>query len=373
MKDQYRRKLQVPGTGQSLGFIALLLLLSVKFVDILSCSGGWMESTQHDTAAFNLQTKTIFIDMRFPTNRPIGLNKRACLRDCSDLELRILSRQHCFSGYTFPEKKALVFTRHHIVDWNFHPSFPRSRPNRWWVEIQPVDRQSIPPIPHSFKEFSTIRDENDVPLYFERWQRMKPFRLQNERQVVLWRPGNAFVRTAVLVIVGEHFSFCVDRDYSSATNILNVLSNDRESRGHACRGGGGLFVDFLLDSNGRSAENDYLIRQAAEDYLSLIGDYGIIGSDGEANGGSNMWQIVKSTHPWREGRSLIRPGDISWKEEGVVASDAVATDMVISWADLGDWEVFESSLKISELEQLFQMREFCNFNRSKLYLKYFLT
>lgn len=74
-----------------------------------------MESTSKDTAAYNLQASAIFIDMRFPTARPDFLKFKASLCDLSDRELRIISRQHCFAGYTLPEEHH-VFTRHHIID-----------------------------------------------------------------------------------------------------------------------------------------------------------------------------------------------------------------------------------------------------------------
>ena len=83
----------------------------------------------------------------------------------TDVELRYLARQHCFSGYSLPSKEGRFqyFTRHHIIDWNFHPSFPRPRPNKWWVEL---DRANAPC--QSFKEFTPFaRDDNNVPVFRE--------------------------------------------------------------------------------------------------------------------------------------------------------------------------------------------------------------
>lgn len=133
-------------------------------------SGGWMESTDGDTESFNLQTPSIFIDMRIPTARPtLRLRMRQQLSECSDYELRMLARQHCFSGYSFVEPKkvngATVFTRHHIIDWNFHPAYPRNRPNRWWVETKPAAIDGNDVATESFKEFSVIRDQHNVPVY----------------------------------------------------------------------------------------------------------------------------------------------------------------------------------------------------------------
>lgn len=136
-------------------------------------SGGWMESTDGDTESFNLQTPSIFVDMRIPVSRPtLRLRMKQNVSECSDHELRLLARQHCFSGYSYLEDsagKATVFTRHHIIDWNYHPAYPRSRPNRWWVETKPVANSnkdsSSGDATESFKEFSVIRDQYNVPVY----------------------------------------------------------------------------------------------------------------------------------------------------------------------------------------------------------------
>lgn len=134
-------------------------------------SGGWMESTDDDTESFNLQTPSIFIDMRIPVERPtLRIRMRQNLGECSDFELRMLARQHCFSGYSYleaPKDGTPVFTRHHIIDWNLHPAYPRSRPNRWWVETKAISKDSKGTVgaTESFKEFSVIRDQYNVPVY----------------------------------------------------------------------------------------------------------------------------------------------------------------------------------------------------------------
>ena len=71
------------------------------------------------------------------------------MHDLSIDELRVLSRQHTFAGYSRPEEEGklgngmgggeviadpLVICRRHAIDWNYHPDFPRSRPNKWRVE-----------------------------------------------------------------------------------------------------------------------------------------------------------------------------------------------------------------------------------------------
>lgn len=66
-------------------------------------TGGFLESTEADTEAYNLQTPSLFIDMRFPKARPSSLSHRKSLEDCDVEDLRALGRQHCFAGYSLPE------------------------------------------------------------------------------------------------------------------------------------------------------------------------------------------------------------------------------------------------------------------------------
>ena len=144
-----------------------------------------------------------------PPARPIklttpfrpDLSAAAGLHELSTDELRALSRQHAFAGYSRPEyltggvgtggqgeggsgvcggtddgresaaegggrvvADPLVICRHHAIDWNYHPNFPRSRPNKWRVEMGPQGE--------SFKEWGWALDEHGQSIYFERWQRL---------------------------------------------------------------------------------------------------------------------------------------------------------------------------------------------------------
>ena len=246
-------------------------------------SGGFEEDADAQTTAYNLQTPSLFIDMRFPVARPTAtLQARKSVQACSDEELRYLARQHCFSGYSLPSKEGQFqyFTRHHIIDWNFHPSFPRPRPNKWWVEL---DQEDAPC--QSFKEFSFSRDNNNVPVYFERWARIRgdsngkcylALRRKTGCPHEAVRRGKVPERDALLVVVGSHFALAVDRQYPIPTF-------------EGAKGPGGpALVDHAV------AQGD---REAAEQYLSLEGSYGTV--DG--------WVVKHSTHPWKEGERLLNP------------------------------------------------------------------
>jgi hypothetical protein len=301
-------------------------------------AGGWDESGDIDTSAFNLQTPSIFIDMRFPNARPKSFVKKRGFADFTMLELRMLARQHCFAGYTLPdENNPSIFTRHHIIDWNFHPSFPRARPNKWKVQIK-SDKSS-------FKEFSVATDEDNIPVYFERWSRIpndsegfKYFaarRLSSRYSSLLSGTDQSNrMRDAVLVIVGNHFALAQDR--------AKPFPLFRGSSGP----GGPALVDYAAELQDRAS---------IEEYLQLQGSYGTI-SNLDNN---KKWIIQKSTYPWLEGSVLLRPGDVSFTlVNGSVRRDRGSSYvppfeyMKMFWGN-EEWLIFECSFSFYELQSLF--------------------
>jgi hypothetical protein len=359
-------------------------------------AGGWKESSSHDTVVFNLQTPSFFIDMRIPNLRPSEQLKHInSAKDCTDHQLRVLSRQHCFAGYTLHElpsdvpsplldPSTPIFTRHHVIDWNYHPVFPRPRPNRWFVEIN-ADHSS-------FKEICPIRNENQVPIYFERWQKHLPLTNEESKYLALrkHRPcpkalaaeGRVATKAervdAVMVIVGCHFALCVDRDYDM---LLQYLQTRGDEVKNGCKGGGGMFVDYLLQQNQNAKEEDNeelktLKRQLAEEYVSLQGCYGMITTN--ASTGVYEWRIIKSTFPWLEGKMLFQDDDyfdfdgIGGMNSSVFGfvgnSNGTATGAAsLRWSRtslrkeheccLGSWEVLENNYPVEELESLFPGRK----------------
>lgn len=280
-------------------------------------AGGWLESGEADTVAYNLQTPSLFADIRFPTTMPGNIAYRGSLSQCTDEELRYLSRQHCFAGYSLldkaEDKKNGQFTRYHIIDWNYHPSFPRPRPNRWRAECNEDNS--------SFKEYSVAKDDHGVPVYFERWARY-PNDSNGQKYLVAWssrsNPSSPAARESLLIIVGQHFAFVRDR------------SVPFPSFQGATGPGGPALVDFALNNN---------MREEAEAYLDLEGSYGRIRSD-------LTWIIERSTHPWRSNTPLFNSGDITLiVENGKISA--------LQWLKL-EFVLFECSFTNVELGMLFK-------------------
>ncbi|KAL1523150.1 hypothetical protein AB1Y20_018105 [Prymnesium parvum] len=228
--------------------------------------GGGDRTTDADEACFNLQTPTIFIDLRIPTSRP---SFRGCgrLEDLSAAELRQLARQHVFCGYTLAHGD--VCTRHHALDWNF-VGVPRSRPNKWTVA--PLQGAT-----DAWVEASFALDDAGAPYYTECWERLT--RGSPADGVVLaMRAAPESLRDSFVVIIGDHFSYIRARP-QPASQV----------------GGASSLVDLVDDAVNKGD------RTLAESFLSLEAGHGTI---------SSGWMIDASIHPWQQGTRFLNPTDI---------------------------------------------------------------
>jgi hypothetical protein len=337
-------------------------------------AGGWQESSFNDTEAYNLQTPSLFIDMRFPLKRPTKLlSIKKDLNDCSSIDLRVLARQHCFSGYSLPEtlpieqypldtKEFPIFTRHHVIDWNLHPQFPRNRPNRWWIEVNDVNKEGK----GSFKEHSIIRNKaTNLPVYFERWARIPPYPHQRIKYFAARKlRRNVTDRDCVLIVTGMHFAIVIDRDMSAATALFKDKARMEHLLQH-CGGGGAAYVDYLLNSELHDTDTLNLHMNSARSYLDLEGSYGLIQETNSSVPNrmiQSSWQIRRSTHPWKENHSLFCAEDAVTFEFPNLTMDAIPTKMIwsgrgsepsLSLHRYGEWEIFECSFSKEDLLQIF--------------------
>ena len=294
--------------------------------------GGWEFSTDQQEECYNLQTHSLFIDLRLPNNR---FKRRAAaaaaaaavvggLEDLSPYELRLYARQHIFAGYTqqqqqqqqaadqmstaatagkIPDKYyPLVCTRHHCIDWNFTGT-PRNRPNKWYVEpINPNnDLQN-----NSWKEWAYATDPHGQHYYCELWERLRDEQQDhnnnnNDRPVIALRRKANNERDGVLIIVGDHFNFCFGR---------------KQAPNQTC--------SSLTEAVDAAVEKGDL--DTARRWLSIEGGHGRI---------STGWKIDAAVNYWVEGTAL-------WKKEQIdVVPDG--DNLTVVW-DGRPWEVFESNL-----------------------------
>ena len=153
-------------------------------------AGTWDHTTDADESVFNIQTGTLFVDIRIP-NVPPRLLRRlkdaGSISDLSDEDLRLFARRHAFGGYARIDNEGRplrpaalggreggrlqpICTRHHIIDWNYLSSRPRDRPNKWWIELP--HNEASGKRSDAWKELSYATDDFGQHYYHERWERI---------------------------------------------------------------------------------------------------------------------------------------------------------------------------------------------------------
>lgn len=341
--------------------------------------GGWEHSTARDEQVFNLQTPSLFIDLRLPTTRLRSIDRPHVtgLNDLDTRDLRRLARQHVFGGYTVmngvddqgvkgaattttttttttvKEKIPydLVCTRHHVMDWNF-VGRPRNRPNKWYVEL-PIedDVNDHDTTTNMWKEWAYATDDHGQQYYCEQWERFvmsNPLDRSNKKNnipMIALRKA-AFTGGSVgsgstsndglLIVMGSHFNYLID---------------DRTPRVAALELQNSVVCSSLVETVDQCLDENNV--EAARAWLSLRGGHGYITiKDG--------WKVDAATEFWSEGRPLFATRE----EIHVVvetASPSSSNDTKHSWKDdahvrwKGDrWEIFECNLSSAqELQDLF--------------------
>lgn len=147
-------------------------------------AGSGDRTTDADEVVRNLQTPSIFVDLRIPRQRP----RAASLETCSDWELRALARQHAFAGYSAFRAEHCV--RHHFHDWNYVGT-PRTVPNKWRIEGHGS----------RWTEWSWATDAHGQSYYLEQWQRLE----DAADSLALVAEG------IVVVVVGDHLNYVRNR------------------------------------------------------------------------------------------------------------------------------------------------------------------
>ena len=240
-------------------------------------AGGGLRSTDDDEMCCNLVTRSLFIDIRVPTLRDVVLSHIAWdeiasaeragvdrpLATLSDLDIRLLARQHAFGGYGLCAQAATLdsfkqpseeftCTRHHVIDWNFVGAL-RPRPNKW--RVRPTDAQQLATLASAdgggggrhlagtgallvdgrrdgacddWLELSFADDDGGLPYYYERWQRHDGGEGEQTLALRLRRltagrcssgggggeqdaSSDDAARDALIVVVGDRFGYLISR------------------------------------------------------------------------------------------------------------------------------------------------------------------
>lgn len=269
--------------------------------------GGFEHTTCHDEDVFNVQTNTLFMDMRIPRLGSKLLGDLKGFEGMSDEQMRLFARRHAFAGYTRLEyvNNRPVCARHHCIDWNF-VGVPRPRPNKWFVEMN--DDQSL------WKELSYAKDDHGQHYYWEQWERYSRdgggdglvLALRKEKTETDKRDG-------ILVVVGDHFNYIFGREEIGLEKSYGKSATVD-------------IVDAALEEGDRAT---------ATNLLSIDAGHGSI---------SEGWVIDSALQHWKEGSGLFNTVSI----EGTLD-----TSIKIS-IDQCPWKVYECNINLGDLRNIFQ-------------------
>ncbi|KAL7470203.1 hypothetical protein ACHAXS_010436 [Conticribra weissflogii] len=294
-------------------------------------TGKWEHSTDADELVYNIQTGTLFVDLRIPTSKPISkweslgevlrgstkwLDSRQILESMTSEDLRLYSRQHVFGGFSVLTKesstnklhlmnKLPICTRHHCIDWNYIRNKPRPRPNKWYIE-ENTEKEGYC---NMWKEWSYSCDENGQCYYWEKWDRVegdetgKGLRLALRKRVPEKNAANVN-SDGILVVVGDHFNYILARQftgheasYPQANNLVEV-------------------VDYAIENGDR---------QTAISFLTLDGGHGTI---------SSGWKIDTAIQPWRHNMNVFDCIGLNTRE-----SDRHKVKVAANGPNFFDWQV----------------------------------
>mmetsp|Transcript_28857 Transcript_28857/g.59231 ORF Transcript_28857/g.59231 Transcript_28857/m.59231 type:complete len:441 (+) Transcript_28857:94-1416(+) len=309
-------------------------------------TGKWEHSTDSDEVVYNIQTGTLFVDLRIPRSKPIVLwenlgkglggstnwqDSRQILESMTDEDLRLYSRQHVFGGFSVLTKesstneshlmkKLPICTRHHCIDWNYVPNRPRPRPNKWYIEEKPEEEGHC----NEWKEWSYSCDENGQCYYWENWDRVEGdekgegLRLALRKRVPEKEATNNSL-DGILVVVGDHFNYILSRQLTGRETSYPQVNNLVE------------MVDNAIENGDR---------HTAVSYLTLDGGHGTI---------SSGWKIDTALQPWRHNMNVFDcVGSVDSKSNGLKVKIAADGPSFFEWEVLiGQtvWDIYESSFK----------------------------
>jgi hypothetical protein len=215
---------------------------------VLSFGGA---DPDYSTRVFYVQTPTLFGDIRIPESRP-DLSNAHCLEDLHDTELEELATQEGFAGH--------VEIADNVVTWQRE------------IDFQPPT--GIPDTGQCTVDKQYMIETGIHADYSEKWQRID----DGDGQFLAMQTEGDEGRVAnqILVVAGDHFLYARGRKHSlEPAKSLNHLFQIK---------------DFTREQ---------MIR-----YLDCEFSYGRVRS------GTEPWEIFLSTLPFKEGQTLIAPGEM---------------------------------------------------------------
>jgi len=334
--------------------------------------GEWEYTTDKDEDTFNIQTKSLFIDIRIPkvaksilqqqiprrkqyvfnkgnTNMNFDyrfyyivdspdINNSTIFHSWTTRQLQLYARRHAFAGYTLQElhppnnnnnntlsnHPRMICTRFHCIDWNFI-GIPRSRPNKWYVQIHTTDHHH-----KIWRELSFATNEDGQHYYMEQWERYDGDGDGQDVVIALrrkWIQDHPVMsRDAILLILGDHFAMIQGRRGMLPYPLQQYNNNNNNLYSKATLVD---LIDVALENGNRDIVKYFLSMDAAHGRIS------------------QGWMIDCCIQYWKEGMHLLDPTQIKVKGTSMDTCQVFIHDT--------EWDVYESSIHdIPSLKSFFE-------------------
>jgi hypothetical protein len=287
-------------------------------------NGTFFVETEHDVNVVDIQTHSVFVDIRIRTDRDAQLEcnpPASSLSDYSLEQLAVLSHNHCFAGISVIDYDVLgyegrpVCNRLHCYDW---APTNASRPNNQW-RIQTEFEKG------GWVELGVSKDEHGQATYVEHWATIAGSR---DGPFLALRRGGDGERGAMLVVAGTTFGYIVEREQA----LLAAPGDDARNFGSGVAG----MVAAEVATASAAPDEASGCRARIEAMLDMECSVGQI----ETAGTGSSWIIDRSTFPWLRHTDWMATPDGGSR---VVELDVAAGSAAITTATGTEhWEVLEN-------------------------------
>lgn len=287
-------------------------------------NGSFFVETEHDVNVVDIQTHSVFVDIRIRTDRDAQLEcnpPASSLSDYSLEQLAVLSHNHCFAGVSVVDydvegyEHQPVCNRLHCHDWA--PTSPSRANNQWRIQTE-FERGG-------WVELGILKDEHGQAAYVEHWETIAGSR---DGPFLALRRGGDTDPGAMLVIAGTTFGYIVEREQA----LLAAPMDDSNSFGS----GTAEMVASEVAKASAFPDEAAGCRARIEAMLNMECSVGQI----ETSSGGSKWTIERSTFPWLRHTDWMATAD---GEPRVVELDVAAGSAVITTSTgTEQWYVLEN-------------------------------
>ena len=287
-------------------------------------NGSFFVETEHDVNVVDIQTHSVFVDIRIRTDRDAQLQctpPASSLSDYSLEQLAVLSHNQCFAGISVIDYDIVgyegrpVCNRLHCYDWA--PTSAGRANNQWRIQTEFAKGGWV--------ELGVSKDEHGQAAYVEHWATIAGSR--DGIFLALHRGGDG-EPGAMLVIAGTTFGYIADREQA----LLAAPRDDSSSFGS----GTAEMVAAEVAKASACPDAAAGCRSRVEAMLNMECSVGQI----ETTSAGSKWIIERSTFPWLRHADWMATAD--GRPRVAELDVAAGSAMITTSTGTEHWEVLEN-------------------------------